>query len=70
VLTHGSAVCAPRGGPSSYALLQLGSTLRSAAGPLAQALQFARLRKEQQRKDRNPDQRGKRRDRPDLGERA
>ena len=59
-----------RGGPGSHALLQLGGALRGAARPLAQALELARLREDEQREDRDPGQRRERRDRTDLGKRV
>ena len=59
-----------RGGSGGDALLQFGGALRGAPGPLAQALQLARLREDEQREDRNPHQRDERRDRTDLRERV
>jgi hypothetical protein len=59
-----------RRGPGAHALLQFSRTLRRASGPLAQALELARLREDEQRKDRDPAQRGEGRDRTDLRERV
>jgi hypothetical protein len=47
-----------------------GACCTRAAGPLAQALQLARLREDEQRKDRNPEERSEGRDRTDLCERV
>jgi hypothetical protein len=52
------------------ALLLFGGTLGRPARPFAQSLELARLRKHQQRRDRDSQKRGECRDRPDLLERA
>ena len=54
----------------AHALLELGSPLGRASGPLAQALQLPGLGEEQQRQQRDAGERGERRDRPDLRERV
>jgi hypothetical protein len=51
-------------------LFLFGRALRGAPGPLAQALELAGLREDQQREDRDAEQRGEGRDRTDLRERA
>jgi hypothetical protein len=51
-------------------LLDVGVALGRAAGPLAQAFELASLREHEQREHGDADDRGKRRDRPDLGEGA
>jgi hypothetical protein len=50
------------------ALLEIGCALRRAAGPLAQALDLARLREDEQRENRDAQQRCESGDRADLGE--
>jgi hypothetical protein len=57
-----------RGRRGAHALLEIGGALRCTAGPFAQPLELAGLGEEQQRQNRDPDQRGERRDRSDLGE--
>jgi hypothetical protein len=57
-------------GLSGDALLMLGGALRRAASPFAQTFQLARLREDEQRQHRDPQQRGKCRDGADLGNRA
>jgi len=73
-LTHrggaGGATLQPRGGLGADALLLFGRALGCAPGPLAQPLKLARLREHEQRQNRDPYERGKRGDRPDLRERA
>jgi hypothetical protein len=58
------------GGGGRDALLEVGRPLGRAAGPLTQPLELACLGEDEQRQDRDTDQRGERRDCPDLGERA
>jgi hypothetical protein len=54
------------GGLGGDALLGLGGALRSAAGPLAQAAQLARLGEDEQRENGDTEQGGERSDRADL----
>ena len=60
----------PRGRRGHDALLLFGRPLGGAAGPLAQALDLARLREDEQREDRDAHDRGECGDRAYLGERV
>jgi hypothetical protein len=61
LLCSGSSLCA-------HALLEIGRALRCAAGPLAQTLDLARLREDEQRENCDAQQRCESGDRADLGE--